>query len=144
MITFVAKLWRLLREKECGMTEEVWYGLQCKPKGTSSDEWDDFSTKYATSIKRARTGFNYFKEEYPELDLRVVKITTEVVLMEYDELLTKGAKLFELIGGELNKLSEAHIRKEREQYRRNEDFLEICIALVLFAQFLDLNLDDLR
>lgn len=62
------------------MTEKVRYIFQRKLKERPHEGWGDFSINCAPSIEGAQAGLSYFKEAYPELEWRVVKITTEIVL----------------------------------------------------------------
>lgn len=54
-----------------------------------------------------------------------------------------GHKLFQLISDDLNRLSKELRPLEHIVYRRQEDLDEMCVALSLLAQHLDLNTESL-
>jgi len=50
----------------------------------------------------------------------------------YEKLLAKGNKILEQYMPELNKISNEHIKRTNQNYRREEDVNEIAIALALY------------
>ena len=50
---------------------------------------------------------------------------------EYRQLLERGKTIFAAIAPALNKVSKERIRTMPTQFRREEDFKEICAALAL-------------
>lgn len=65
---------------------------------------------------------------------------TEEEYREYREI---GERIFALIGDDLNNISDSFIRKETTEFRREQDFTEIAIALTLFALLLNLDVENL-
>lgn len=52
----------------------------------------------------------------------------------YDMLLDRGKRIFGFLTNELNEISERNIRLSPDDFRREIDFNEICIALALFEE----------
>lgn len=52
----------------------------------------------------------------------------------YKKLLKEGEEIFKEIVNDLNRISDKSIRVNKELWRREEDFKEICIALALAKQ----------
>lgn len=62
---------------------------------------------------------------------------------EYLEYLEDGKKIINVIGDDLNTISDLFIRLDGV-YRKERDFKEICVALGLLANITDLNIDSLQ
>lgn len=60
-----------------------------------------------------------------------MKLTKE----EYQELFQEGLPMFAKLCGNLNQISDDHIRlRSEDNWRREEDYKEICVALALNAR----------
>lgn len=59
---------------------------------------------------------------------------------EYLEYVDEGERLFSIIGNELNDASKEFLRRDPSNFRREVDHKEICLALGLLGNLLDVNI----
>ena len=75
------------------------------------------------------------KGECPACDVYHKKLVKERMLQIeqelFQELKADGQKILAQLIPELNAISDVHIRKTKDLYRREEDFNEMCILLAL-------------
>lgn len=63
------------------------------------------------------------------MDISKIEITPE----RYHKLLSRGKEIFRSIGSEVNVLSDVYAR-DVEEWRRESDFNEMCIALAILEE----------
>ena len=54
---------------------------------------------------------------------------------DYDIMRLRGQKILAKLIPRLNKISDSHIRLRKEDYRREEDFDEMCILAALLSDY---------
>ena len=55
-------------------------------------------------------------------------------ITEFEKLKLEGEEVFKTICSEVNDISQEHIRKDKDTYRRKGDLEEIFVALALYKR----------